>query len=701
MEPMTEDIPANIPPDLMTPEEYSQAGLDAVPTEPAFGDNLAESMSDTDLAYIGQKIVERFEWDERSRTDWQERERKGILMMGVSEKTEGGANFEGSCKVVHPMLAEACIQFQARAIAEMWPADGPVKTQLLGYPTDEGQAQAKRVEGFLNYQYTVLMPEAFEELDKLLFRLPLSGSCFKKVYPNPVTGEMSADFIEPAYFVVPYTATNLANAPRYTHVILVNANDLKKQQVNGFYRKIELVNPNETAQIDNIVKDAIDSSEGRVRTDFLDDQRHTLLEVHCDYDIPGHEDENGVALPYIITVDKDSHLVLGIRRNWREEDPKKKKRVWFVHYKFLPGLGFYGYGFLHVMGGLSRAATGALRALLDAAAFANLQGGFVSKDCKLKRENKSIAPGEWVETDSSMEDLQKSFMKLPYDEPSRTLFMLLGSLDELGRRIAGTTESMTGEGSNTGAVGTTVALIEQGLKVFSGIHKRLHEAAGREYQLIAQLDKEFMQQEEYPYNVPGEARQLFKADFDERVDVLPVSDPNIVSQTQRISQAQAVLQLSQQAGGLYNQREVHKKILTSLRIDNIETLLPEQNIPRLDPVSEGMAMMTTKPVQAYPDQEHQAHIMVHQALMMTLPQDIPQQVAPSIQAHIAEHYAFIYHQEMTQKIGQDIPAQEVDPKLEGQYSRAEAMAIGQSQDNGMAQAMSEVPGQNVNPINQA
>lgn len=681
------DLAIDMPPELMTDEEQAEFG-EPEPAQPEFGDNLAEHMEERDLDKIAQIVIERFDYDEQSRKGWQERERKGILMMGVSEETEGGAAFEGSSKVVHPMLAEAAIQFQARAIGEMWPADGPVNTRIIGEITPEREEQAERVKGYLNYQYTEEIPDAFDELDRLLFRLPLSGSCFKKIYHDPLQGGLQAEFIDPAHFVVPYTATNLVKAPRYTHLILTTANDIKKQQVAGFYRDVELAQPNEGAASDQTVKETVDGTEGRERVDYEGDQRHTVLEQHTDYDLPGFEDPNGIALPYIITVDKDSQKVLAIRRNWREADELMKKRIWFVHYKFLPGLGFYGYGFLHILGSLSRAATGSIRALLDSAAFANMQGGFRSKDCKITAKNHAIAPGEWQETQSTLEDLQKGFFRMPYHEPSRTLFMLLGTLDEIGRRVAGTTESLIGDAANTGPVGTTVALIEQGLKVFSGIHKRVHEAAGREYRMVAEIDRETMP-EVYPYAVPGAEQEVKREDFDERVDVIPVSDPNITSQTQRIARAQATLQLSQAAPDLYNRREAHKRMLSALREVDIENLLPDQSeIPRREPVAEGAAMMTGQPVMVFPDQDHVAHLAVHEQLLRTLPPMLTETVAPAIQAHMAEHYAHIYQQHMQQQMGQEIPP-EMDPDQENQAAQLAAHATAYEQGAEEAAMMTE------------
>lgn len=682
------DMPAEtMPPELMTEEEWG----DYAPEEEAslsFADNLAERMDERDLSKIAQTLIERVEWDEQSRKSWQGRERSGILMMGVSEETEGGAAFEGASKVVHPMLAEAAIQFQARAIAEVWPAAGPVNTRILGEVTQEREEQASRVKDFLNYQYTEVIPEAFDEMDRMLFRLPLSGSCFRKIYHDAERGGLQAEFVESADFVVPYTATNLGTAPRYTHIIKTTANDLRRKQVVGFYRDVVLQHPYEdSGSSDTTVKDTIDAVEGRERTPYEEDQRHTIYEAHVEYDIPGHEDPDGIALPYIIAVDRDSQKVLSIRRNWREDDPAKKKIVWFVHYKFLPGYGFYGYGFLHVIGSLSRAATGALRALLDAAAFANMQGGFRSKDCKVAHGDIAIAPGEFRETESSIEDLQRGFFKLPYDEPSRTLFMLLGTLDELGRRVAGTTDTIVGDAPTSSPVGTTVALIEQGSKVFSALHKRIHQAAGREYRLAAQVIQDTIGDDPYPYAVAGADQEISRTDFDARVDVIPVSDPSITSQTQRIAQAQACLQLAQQAPDLYDRRAAHRRMLEAMRIPDVDSLLPEQQeIPRREPIAEGAAMMTAQPVKVYPDQDHIAHLAVHDQLMRTLPPMLVDEVAPAVRAHMAEHYSMIYQQHMQETMGGQMP-EGADPETENMIAKQAAHAAAYQDGAGEAEAV--------------
>lgn len=621
--------------------------------------NLAEYMDDDELNIIAQKILEWKDVDEESRKDWQERERKGILLLGVSENTEGGASFDGACKVVHPLLAEACVQFQARAMEATWPADGPVKTIIVGDKDDEAAKQSERVQQYMNYQYTQQMPGAYEEQDRMLLRLPLSGSAFKKAYYDPLEGTVVTKFVNGQDFLVPYEATSLRTASRHTHIERMAQNDVRKLQKSGFFVDVDLGLPVISGDGENQETiDEIDATEGKSQDFHEDDQQHTLYECHCYYDLQGFEDvdecdcETGIALPYVITVEKDSMRVLSIRRNWREGDAMRKKRVHFTHYRFLPGFGFYGYGFLHIIGGLSRAATGALRALLDAAQFNNLPGGFKDKDAKIPNGDVAIAPGEWRDVEASADELSKAFFRLPYEEPSRALFQLLGYLDDIGRRFAGTTESVIGDANNTGPVGTTLALIEQGLKVFSGIHKRLHIASGEEYKLVAELNFEWLPEEGYPYQLKEVSAEVFYQDFDGRVDVIPVGDPNIVTSTQRIAQAQSVLQLAERAPHLYDVRVAHRRMLESLRIQNIDEVLPEpKSAVRLGPVEEMQAIISGKPVKAYLDQNHEAHIAVHRMAMQMLPPDMAKMVGPSFMAHIQEHIALAFTLQMQQATG--------------------------------------------------
>ena len=569
--------------EVLTPEEEELYTLNnpEQQQDPKHYDNLAEGIEPRVLSKLAQQIETWFDEDESSRDDWRRREAKGVSALGVSERTIGGADFEGASRVVHPLLIEAVTQFHSRALAEMWPADGPVKTKVLGEPTPELNDQAKRVMDYMNYLYLNKMPGAFDEEDKLLFRLPLSGSCFKKLYYCPIAKTFLTRLIEPSDFVVPYSAIDLRTAPRFTHRFYEQLNDIKKKQVAKYYRpgaKITI-----TAQtpdyLSNPMKDVIDNTEG-LEDNSTDIQPHTMYEMYADLDLEGYEDPDGIARPYVVTIDKDEQTVLRIQRNWKPDDEDMTKKICIAHYKYNPGFGFYGFGLYHLIGGLSAAATGALRSLLDAASFSNLQGGYRTRDARIPGDSKPIRPGEWRELNSSADDLKKAFFPLPYKEPSKTLFELMGYLDERGQRFASTTENMVGEANNSAPVGTTLALIEQGSKVFSAIHKRLHIAHAEEFRILHDLNYEYLPDGQYPYHIGDTSVNVMAQDFDGRVDISPVSDPEIISNTQRITQAQAVLDLADKYPDIVNRRIAVTKMLEAVRIPNIEELLlPESQEP--------------------------------------------------------------------------------------------------------------------------
>ena len=547
--------------------------------------NLVDTIDGATLSRIATDVIDWAETDEQSRSDWFKREQQGMRMLGVTSKQIGSAPFQGASDVVHPLLIEAVTQFHARAIAEVWPPEGPVKTVVLGTPTPETNAQAERVQDFMNYLYTHLMPGGFEEEDQLLFRLPFSGSCFKKVYYDHIEQCVVSRFVEPVDFLVPYSALDLRTAPRYTHRTRVHRNDIRKLQNIGYYSDVELGQAVLGGGDDYpIILDEQNDAQGVSRIYDSEDDVHTLLEMYVDLDIDGideAEDEfKGVALPYVVTVDKDNQQVLRIQRNWRETDTHKRKRVNFVHKKFMPGFGFYGFGLYHLIGGMTNAATGALRAILDNAAYLNLQGGFVSKDARMDGGDKPIAPGEWRRVSATSEELEKAFFPLPKTPYNPVLFQVLGYLDERGQRFASTSENMVGEAKNTAPVGTTLALIEQGSKVFASIHKRLHEANAKEYQIAGELCGEYLSDEGYPYFVKGGDRFVMTSDFDERVDIIPVSDPAIFSSTQRVSQAQAVLDLAEKFPDVINRRMAVQKMLEVMRVADIELIMqPESTEP--------------------------------------------------------------------------------------------------------------------------
>jgi len=639
--------------------------------------NLAEHITDNSWMHrLANDVIEWVDNDKNSRKDWEKKEARGLRVMGVSDKTVGGGQFKGASKVVHPLMIEACVQFQARAISEMWPPSGPVQPVVLGEASDEAQAQADRVAGFMNYQYTTLMPGAFEEEDKMLLRLPMSGSCFKKTVYDAIEGTLVSRFIESSIFYVPFAATSLQSAVRYTEKYEETGNETARKIAAGVYRKdVKLYDSRTDISEDTLVETEIDSIDGREYVEYEGDHPYIRYECYCHLDVPGFEDvdekgeKTGVALPYCVTVDLDNQVILALRRGWRRGDLKKRRRVLYNHYKFLPGLGFYGLGLFHTIGGLAESATGALRSLLDAAGFANTKGGYRSRDAKITGGDESVGMGQWIEVDSTADELKQAFFPLPYDEPSKTLFELLGMLDDLGRRFASTTENMVGEASNNGPVGTTLALIEQGSKVFSGIHLRLHKAHAEEYKLLAELNPEYMP-DYYPYKVPGEEQYIKKADFDERVDVIPVSDPNIISNTQRIATAQGVLELSQARPDLYDAKVANRGMLQAMRVANILELMPEpEEIPPSDPVTEMSMLIRGEPVKAFVEQDHEAHMTVHEAVFMTLSEDEQERLEATHVTHMAEHKAFDVKLQFEELIGGPIT-----PENQDQATQAAAQA---------------------------
>ena len=553
--------------------------------------NLAEELPNQEVIKIGKELIKQYEDDKSSRKDWEDQYSKGLKMLGVVVEDRQDP-FPGASGVHHPLMSEAATQFQARAIAEMFPSGGPVKTQIIGKQTDKKIEQAQRVQDFMNYQVTNQIPDYFNELDQMLFYLALAGSAFKKIFFDNSLDRICSKFVPADQFVISYENTDLETAERYTQVMKLTVNEIKKKQIEGFYRDVPITKNQGGNDSQDVVEQTIQRLEGM--SSSMSDNIHTILEIHADLDLG--EDDSGLALPYIVTVDYETGQTLAIRRNWKEDDPLKRKRTYFIHYKYLPGLGFYGFGLIQMIGGLQHASTGALRALLDSAAFANLNGGFKAKGARIEGGDLTIAPGEWVDVEAYGDDLRKSFIPLPFKEPSPTLLQLLGVLSESGRRFASIADAMVGDSAGSGPVGTTIALIEQGSKVFSAIHKRLHQAQGREFKLIYELNGEYLD-DEYPYDVIGERKIIRRKDFNDAVNVVPVSDPNIFSQAQRIALAQTGLQLAQQAPSIIDTKEAYRRFLQSLNIPDYQDLIIEdEDVPRRDPVSENMALLNGKPI---------------------------------------------------------------------------------------------------------
>jgi hypothetical protein len=630
-----------------------------------FDQNLAEVIDERELMRKASELVGFYENDRAARAEWEERYKQGLKTLdpdGGLAEGEDERSSRGLSVVVHPLIAEAATQFNAKAIAELYPSGGPVKSVILGEPNEEMEDQARRVREFMNYQITQEMPEYFPDLDQMLFHLPLIGHTFKKVWWDTNLDRQCSQFVKAEDFVVAPESKDLYTSPRYTHVIRMPKNDFNRYVQNGYYLQTKY---GETNSIDPS-GDTIGEIEGVDQYDDSDDNVMTLLEMHV-YDlfdgIDGQEmddedfDDNAVAIPYVITIDYENQNVVSIRRNWKEDDERKKRRDWFVSYKFLPGLGFYGFGLYHMIGGLGKAATGSLRALLDSAAFSNMQGGFKLRG-RVNGGDMQISPGEFVDLDSTVDDVNKAIMPLPFKEPSGSLFNLLGYMVDAGQRFASTADLNVGDVNPNAPVGSTVALIEQGSKAFSAIHKRLHYAQGQEFKLLADLNAENLP-DEFSFAQAGAAQIIYRTDFDDRIDIVPVSDPNIFSTAQRIAQAQAVLEMARSAPQLHDLYEAYKRMYEAIRIPNIDEILqkPEEAV-QMDPIDENMSVLYGKPIRAFPEQDHEAHIAVHMQFM----QDPSlggnpgaKQMQPVLIAHIAEHIALLYRQRMEAGINMQMP----------------------------------------------
>lgn len=682
--------------DLLTVEEsdtmHDSMGVDFATVDPCdCNANLAKWVDEQKLANLAQSVCEWVDADKRSRQEWDERETLGIQMLGVTKQTAGGAQFEGASRAVDPSLMKAVTQFQARAMAELWPSGGPVKAVVVGDQTPEHEAQAARVAGFMNYQYEREMPGAFEEHDRLLWRLPMSGSVFKKLYFDPLEKTIVSRCVESTEFFVPYSAVDLRSAPRFTHSTRVVRNDLRRLQAEGVYLDLDLDAPEDEATDQTTLDMVRNDAEGRQPSGASSehpaeyDQRDVLYECYCYLDLRDYEYEDPLASdgfgdPYVVTVHRDAQRVLAVRRNWRIDDPKRRRRLFFSHYRFCPGLGFYGFGYFQLAGAFHAAQTGALRALIDAATLANLKGGFKSRDLRIPGSKAGqIKMGEWVDVDATAEEVAKGFFTPPYDEPSQTLFQIIQWMSGEMASLVSTTESMIGEDAKAMQVGTILARIDQQLVVFSGVHRRCHAAQKQEFEILADLNSEYLPQE-YPYDVPGESRAVFAADFDVRVDVLPVSDPNTYSKTQRVALTQAVYEQALASPDLIDRRVALKRWLAAMRVDQIEELMPEPaEVPRREPVAEGMALLMGQPVRVFPDQDHAAHLQVHGAYWASLPKERQASLAATYFAHEAEHTAQLYRLEMMRRAGVEFPepGQGLDAETEAMLAQAGALAAQQ------------------------
>ena len=644
--------------------------------------NLADYIDETELGRFAKDLIHDFEEDKDSRKDWEDTYIKGLDMLGFKYENRTQP-FEGASGVVHPLLAESVTQFQAQAYKELLPPSGPVRTQVIGLSTPEVQDQAKRVQQFMNYQITDIMREYDPDMDQLLFYLPLSGSAFKKVYYDGLLKRAVAKFITGEDLVINYMATDLENADRVTHVIKCSENDIRKQQLQGFYRDIEL--PDGTVETSEVTE-KVNELEGLQREYGGKDNAHTLLEMHINSDVPGFEDETGVKLPYIITIDQYSTEILSIRRNWKEKDPNFAKVNYFVHYKFLPGLGFYGFGLIHMLGGLSRTATSVLRQLIDAGTLANLPAGFKARGMRIRDHDEPLQPGEFRDVDVTGASIKESLLPLPYKEPSATLFQLLGFAVDAGKSFAAIADMKMGEGNEQNPVGTTMALLERGTKVMSAIHKRLHYAQKVEFKLLAKVFQLYLPPE-YPYAVVGGNQMIKQQDFDERVDVIPVSDPNIFSMAQRVTLAQQQLQLATANPGLHNMREAYRRMYDAMGVDNVDSILkPDPELPEpTSPATENAGAMNGKGPKAFPMQDHQAHILTHAEFMFTRMVQINPQIYSMLQAHICEHMSMMAADQVQKefkpkfdKIKQQQQQAQNNPQLAQQLEQQTQQLVNQS-----------------------
>ena len=637
--------------------------------------NLAEVMADNDLDEIGSSLYDNYTEYKESRADWADAYREGLNLLGF-KYTRRTQPFRGASSVTHPVLAEAVTQFQAQAYKELLPADGPVRAQIMGAISPEKQDQAHRVKDFMNYQLMDQMKEYEPEFDQMLFYLPLTGSTFKKVYYDELLGRAVSKFIQAEDLIVPYTANSLDDADAIVHVIRMSKNDLRKQQVGGFYKDIELGEP----PIDESqIKSKQLELEGVTANDQQRESMYTILEVHTnldleDYpDVDENEEPTGIKLPYIITVEEASQKVLSIRRNYEAEDPLKKKKNYFVQFKFLPGTGFYGFGLIHMIGGLSRTATSALRQLLDAGTLANLPSGFKTRGIRIRDDAQPLQPGEFRDVDAPGGNIRDQFMQLPFKGPDQTLLQLMGIVVQAGQRFASIADNQVGDMNQQAAVGTTVALLERGSRVMSAIHKRLYVGLKEEFKLLANVFKSYLPAE-YPYDVPGAARNVKMTDFDDRIDILPVADPNIFSQTQRISMAQTQLQLAQANPEVHDLYQAYRSMYEAIGVKNINAILPPPAQPQpLDPSLEEIAALGAKPFQAFPGQDHKAHIDAHLNFMKSnMVQNSPI-VMGALQKNILERISlmaqeqiqleFVEELQQAQQLQQALQANPQNPQL--------------------------------------
>lgn len=658
--------------------------------------NLAEVIDPSSLQTLASELVDAFEQDKDSRKDWLDVFTKGLELLGIKTE-EREEPFPGATGVHHPLLSESVTQFQAQAYKELLPSGGPVKTRVMGNESPEAMDQSQRVKEFMNYQITEVMQEYDPEMDSLLFYLPLAGSAFKKVYYDNLLGRATSRLVKAEDLVVAYETTDLETSPRFTHVISMTGNDLKKLQMNGTYRDVQIGEAGVDLEY-NEAKEKIDELQG-IQPPLADYNEYSVLELHVNLELPDI-DNYGFAVPYIVTILEDSDEILSIRRNWEQGDELFRKKEYFVHYKFLPGLGFYGFGLIHMIGGLTKSATSILRQLIDAGTLSNLPAGFKARGMRVQGEDEPLRPGEFRDVDVPGGTIRDALMPLPYKEPSNVLTQLLGVIIDSGRRFASIADMQVGDiGSQQLPVGTTVAMLERGTKVMSAIHKRLHFAQKKEFRLLAKIFSRSLPPV-YPYDVPGASREIKATDFDDRVDIVPVSDPNIFSMAQRVMLAQQELQMAQAAPQIHDLREAYKRMYEALEVKDIDGILPPvQEIPPRDPISEQQAAMTGQPIKAFEFQNHDAYIAAHSSFLQN-PMVAQNQTAQlAIGANIQEHQAMLYKLQIEQVLGQQLPelGSQIPPEVMNELALLAAQATqvvtGQAQAMAQAQQMAQT-----NPI---
>ena len=673
------DTPQEQPEGL--PPEVTVEGQEPVveDLEEEFSANLAEGMDERLLKSLGSELLSEYKKDKTSRKDWEDAYIKGLDLLGTNY-TEQSKPFKGASGVTHPLLAESVTQFQASAYKELLPSDGPVRTSIVGLRTPATEQQAQRVKEYMNYLLMEKMEDYTTDMDQMLFYLPLSGSTFKKIYFDEFLQRPCSKFIPAEDLVVPYYASDLKDAGRITHVIKMTENDIVKKQAAGFYRDIDLPKPQ---QKKDEVQDAINKLDGM--KDTYSDYIYNLLEMHVDLNLDDYENfdtksKKGIKIPYIVTIDEGSGEILSIYRNYKPDDANFTRIEYFVHYKFLPGLGFYGFGLIHMIGGLSRAATISLRQLIDAGTLKNLPAGFKSRGLRVRDDDQPIQPGEFRDVDAPGGNIRDQFFQLPFTEPSPTLFQLLGFVVQAGTRFAQITDLSVGNDTQNRAVGTTIALMERGSRVMTGVHKRCYYAMRLEFKILARLCGEYLPPE-YPYDVYGANRMIKQLDFDNRVDILPVADPNIMSMAQRVTLAQTQLQIAQSNPQLHNIYEAYRRVYEALGTKQIDTLMkPAPKPPQpLDPAKENARALQMQLLTAFEFQDHDAHIAAHTTFMASRMVQINPMVYANLQSHVSDHISFKAQKEVKEQFAQDpnlLSLQQTDPQqFQFAFDNAVATAV--------------------------